>query len=242
MEQLEVRSYSRKEIAEIMGLRVSSHNFIRDVRDRLEKWGYDCETPRGGPVIITRKPETAHERLAEIMIRLFKLDIQIEVDAFACYLHFMLNDPAAQTMPWRTRHEVIQEVYGLDIAEITLRRWTSHLMDGKIMDQSQGWQDAQWWITYIDGGKKHQKTVDEDGLQEVHQYWKRHGEILNKMRVAFNGDEQKAWKETKTQMWAEYHCCFYRCKCLSINGIGNDEINTILDLVDEILELKWNAA
>ena len=54
MEQLEVRSYERQEIAEIMGLKIGSHNFLRDVKIRLDAWGYDYETPRGGAIIITR--------------------------------------------------------------------------------------------------------------------------------------------------------------------------------------------
>ena len=39
MEQLEVRAYERQEIAEIMGLKTDSHNFIRDVKIRLDAWG-----------------------------------------------------------------------------------------------------------------------------------------------------------------------------------------------------------
>lgn len=35
---------------------------------------------------------------------------------------------------------------------------------------------------------------------------------------------------------------YYRCKCLTINGIGNEEINTIVDLVDEILEINWEPS
>ena len=242
MKHLEVRAYERQEIAEIMGLKVSSHNFIRDVRDRLEKWGYTCEAPRGGAVIITSKPETAQARLAEIMIRLFRLDIQIEVYDFACYLHFMLNEPAAQAMPWVERHTLIQEMYGLDISEITLRRWTKHLLDGDIMHKSEGRQDSEWWMTYTDSMGKHQEPVEEDALPQMHQYWKRHTELLNEWRIKCKGNESAAWSATRKQMWQEYQCCYYRCKCLTINGIGNEEINTILDLVDEILELNWESS
>lgn len=237
MEQLEVRAYEREEIAEIMGLRTDSHNFIRDVKNRLNAWGYDYETPRGGAVIITRKPETAQERLAEIMIRRFKLDIQIEVYAFACFLHFMLNEPAAQVMPWGTRHAMIQEMYGLDIAEITLRRWTKHLINEDIISKSEGRQSSEWWITYKVDGVKHQMLVEEEELPAMHTYWKRHAELLEKMLIKHNGNRSAAWEETKKQMWIEYGCCYYRCKCLQINGISTEEIETIIDLVDEILEL-----
>ena len=248
MEQLEVRAYERQEIAEITGIPLvyksgnPNRDFIGRVKDRLEKWGYACETPRGGPVIITGKPETAEARLAEIMIRLFGLDIQIEVYPFACYLHFMLNEPAAQTMPWIERHSMIQEMYGLDISEITLRRWTKHLVDADIMDKSEFRQDAEWWMTYTDSGEKHQVPVEEADLPQMYQYWQRHTELLNLWRIKCNGNMSAAWEGTRKQMWQEFHCCYYRCKCLVINGIGNEEINTILDLVDEILELNWDSS
>ena len=248
MKQLEIRAYERQEIAEITGIPMfyqsgnPNHDFIGRVKDRLQKWGYTCKTPRGGAVIITGKPETAEERLAEIMIRLFGLDIQIEVYPFACYLHFMLNEPAAQTMPWIERHAMIQEMYGLDISEITLRRWTKHLLDADIMSKSEFRQDSEWWMTYNDGGEKHQVPLEEEDLPQLRQYWQRHTELLEQWRVQCNGNMSAAWEATKKQMWQEFHCCYYRCKCLTINGIGNEEIDTILDLVDEILELNWDSS
>ena len=40
MEQLELREYSREEMAEILSLNTRSSNFRRDVLSKLEKWGY----------------------------------------------------------------------------------------------------------------------------------------------------------------------------------------------------------
>ncbi len=57
-----------------------------------------------------------------------------------------------------------------------------------------------------------------------------------------HGNKNAAWQATKEKMWAKYGCCYYRCKCLQIDGISNEEINTIVDLVDEILELSWEAS
>ena len=234
MKQLEVRAYERKEIAEIMGIKMSSHNFIRDVRGKLEKWGYACDTPRGGAVIITKKPETAQERLAEIMIRLFKLDIQIEVYDFACFLHLMLTEPAAQKMPWAVRHGMIKEMYDLDISEVTLRRWVKHLLDDDIISKT---EDSEWWKTCNIDGEKCQKPVKKAELPAMREYWKRHAEILNFQLDKHHGDRSAAWGATRKQMWQEYECCYYRCKCLQVNGIGTEEINTICDLVDEIVDL-----
>ena len=236
MEQLEVRSYERQEIAEIMGLKIKSHNFIRDVKIRLDAWGYDYETPRGGAIIITRKPETAKERLAEIMIRLFNLDIQIDTLDFACYLDFMLNDPDAKKMPWKLRHEKIMEDYGMDISEITLRRWTDRLVECGVMFKSPFAQDAQWWMTTITLGRKDQEPVPEDMRHLIPEYFQKRQELYKEALETECGNAQAAWKKTYQQLWEEYGCCFYRCKCLEINGISTDEIDHIIALVTEIIQ------
>ena len=243
MKQLEIRPYSRQEMAQIIHKKADSPNFVRDVRSILDSWGYTCELPRGGAVIITRKPETAKEQLAEIMIRLFNLDVQIDVYGFACFLHLMLTKPEAQRMPWGVRHSMIKEMYGQDVSEITLRRWTKHLLDADILSKSQCPQSAEWWMTYNDSATgKHQEAVDDSDLPKVHQYWQRHGEVLSEMRNVYNGNESLAWSETKKAMWAEFGCCYYRCKCLQINGIGHEEIATIVALLDEILNLDWESS
>ena len=243
MEQLEVRSYQRQEIAAIMGLDVTSHNFIRDVRDRLEKWGYTYEAPRGGAFNITSRPTSARARLKEIMVRLFKLDVQIAVDDgvrdgtldFACFLDFMLNEPNAETMPWTMRHTMIKDMYDMDISEITLRRWVSRLIQHDILNKSHFRQDSMWWKTTIIDDQKNQEPVPENEIETVHHYFQRRSEILQE-KIETLGDKNKAWNETYKKLWSEFGCCYYRCHCLQINGIGNDEINTILTLVSDIIE------
>lgn len=236
MEQLEVHAYERQEIAEIMGLKTSSHNFLRDVKSRLDAWGYDYETPWGGAVIISRKPETAKERLAEIMIRLFNLDIQIDTLDFACYLDFMLNEPDAKNMPWTLRHEKIMGNYGMDISEITLRRWTNRLIECGVMFKSPFAQDAEWWMTTITLGEKDQDPVPDDMRHLIPEYFQRRHELYKETLKVKGGDKQAAWKETFQQLWQEYGCCFYRCNCLEINGISTDEIDNIIALVTEIIQ------
>lgn len=80
MQQLECRFYPRQEIAE--GLSVNpkgSKHFAEKVKTTLDKWGYEYEYSRSG-VEITGKPETAEERLREILIR--KLNLDVQVDAY----------------------------------------------------------------------------------------------------------------------------------------------------------------
>ena len=109
MIRLEKRAYSREEISEITGIpRVyqsgnANGNFISRVRERLENWHYSVETPRGGAVIITGQPETALNRLHEIMMRKLDFDVQVRPRDFACFMHFMMTVPDADCMPMDER-------------------------------------------------------------------------------------------------------------------------------------------
>ena len=249
MEQLEIRAYERQEISVITGIPMvyesgnPNHDFIGRVRDRLEKWGYSCETPRGGAVIITHKPETAEDRLKEIMFRLFGLDIQTgtngEMDngatVFACFLHFMMTEQIAQTMPWGERYAWLEENYGVKVAYPCLNHWAKRLLENEIMDKSTGKSDAMWWMTYYIDGEKHREPVDEND-PDLLAYKKRHDQIYsNKLRKT-KDDWKSAYASTKKEMWQEYKCCYYQCKCLQVNGIISSEIETVLELVEEIVE------
>lgn len=65
MKQLEVRFYGRAELAEILQVDLKNKNFARQVKNKLMNWGYSFEYFRKG-VNITRQPQTAQEKLAEI--------------------------------------------------------------------------------------------------------------------------------------------------------------------------------
>ena len=249
MEQLELRAYERQEIAEITGIPLvyksgrPNKDFIGRVSERLDKWGYSCDMPRGGTVIITRKPETAEERLKEIMFRLFNLDTQTGTNGemengttvFACFLHFMMSEEIAQTMPWGERYAWLEYNYGIIAKPPCLTRWTKRLIQNGIMNKSHGKDDAMWWMTcYIDG-KKHRYPIDDNDA-ELLQYKASQDKIYSEMLVETKGDWRNAYGMTKQAMWQEYKCCYYQCKCLYVNGITNDEIEMVLELVEEIVE------
>ena len=79
MEQLEKRFYPREELAEIAGLDIHGHNFSAQMKSYLERWGYGYEfVPRKG-FLITKIPETAEEKLVELLRRVFHVDTQIGV-------------------------------------------------------------------------------------------------------------------------------------------------------------------
>lgn len=58
MEQLDLRDYSREEMAEILSLNTRSSNFRRDVLSKLEKWGYTVDYPPWRSIAILSRPET----------------------------------------------------------------------------------------------------------------------------------------------------------------------------------------
>ena len=87
MEQLELRFYTRQEIADALSVNIKdSNHFKRNVEAKLRHWGYGYEYSRSG-VQITRRPETAEERLAEILYRHYEINVQTNPTAFACFMY-----------------------------------------------------------------------------------------------------------------------------------------------------------
>ncbi len=74
MNQLELRSYPRAEIAEVLSVNIKdSGHFKRNVENKLSKWGYGFHYETAAVEILS-KPETPEERLAEILYRSFGFD------------------------------------------------------------------------------------------------------------------------------------------------------------------------
>lgn len=197
-------------------------------------------------VIITRKPESAEERLKEIMFRLFDLDTQTgtngEMDngttVFACFLHFMMSEEIAETMPWDERYDWLEYNYGVKAAKPCLNRWANRLIKSNVLSQSIGKDDAMWWMTcYIDG-KKHRYPVD-DNDPELLEYQSEQSQIYANMLKQTRGNWKVAFGMTKKALWQKYQCCYYQCKCLQMNGITNDEIELVLELVEEIVDAHF---
>lgn len=252
MGKLELRAYSRDEIAAITGIPLvyskgnANQAFIGRVREKLKRWGYSCETPPRGPVIITSMPPTAEEQLAEMMMRDLNLDCQTDTTNFACFIHFMLTEEGAESMPWLERESRINEIYGFDINPRTLSRYANRLIKQGAMIPPQPSQADQWWKTTIEG-RKIQCPVPEDQQEEVKEYYRRRSEVVQEWKTALKCDQattkeerkmltNQAWSAAYKQMWSEFGCCYYRCKCLQFSGFGYQEIDRLLDLVTEIVE------
>lgn len=242
MQQLEKRLYAREELAEILDLNVKSSHFARDVKNKLANWGYDFEYNRKGATI-TRAPETAQERLAEIIIRVFDIDIQVDVYAFACFINLFSCYPEFSTMPWDERVKDLKTVYDVDIAASTLKKWYAKLNKLNLVTKDK--TDKTYWKTSFVNGEKRREIVDGNeklGL-EMTEYLETRKELLNEYISSALASGKKdykkitaeAWENAQKVLWSTYHCCYYSCGRISLNIIG-ECAQEIFELVNEISE------
>lgn len=221
MQQLEKQFYSREEIAELLTVKITDH-FKRDVINKLDKWGYKYKYSRKG-VEITGAPATAQEKLKEIMIRQFDLDIQVDVNAFACFVKLLIDYEDFMNMPWEQRVKEIKEIYNVSVEKRTLERWGNKLISKNLI--AKGFDRVYWSTTYING-KKERIRVDGDPEAEAEMaaYMARKKEL-----AALSKD----FNENFAILWKEFGCCYYSCSSLVLNAI-DENIQEICELVDEI--------
>lgn len=224
MKQLELRFYDRNEIAEALSLNITK-NFARDVKGKLDKLGYKYSYSRKG-VEIEAVPAAAADKLKEIMLRQFNLDIRIDTYAFACFMCLLMEDAEFTSMPWSVREQALKDLYGISISERTLRAWNTKLIKENIIHNDK--QERTNWRTRYNAalGIKVREWVDgnEEMEQEMQQYMK-HRKILYAAT--------KDWDNTLLTLWKEFGCCYYSCSTLVLNGLG-EEAQEIYELVKEV--------
>ena len=132
MQQIEVRNYSRNEMAELLKVEITDSHFSRKVQSILTKWGYSFVYSRKA-IQITAAPSTAQERLNELLIREFNLDIQIDIGKFATFV-YLLMDEEFSSMPFGERANVMKQDYNIEVSEITLKRWYKKLVDNNVVE------------------------------------------------------------------------------------------------------------
>ena len=221
MKQLELREYTRTELAAITGRNVSGSHFSRDVQEDLRKWGYEAEwIPRRG-ARITRRPETAKERLSELMIRQFGLDIQIDVEAFARFIFLLLTDELFACMPWEERARIMNERFAQSIDGRTLSRWAKHLLNNGNLEKFEG--NRIYWRTTKHQGMSYREPVDIEGKdkEEYERYKNRKSELINEFQQE-GMSRNAAYSEAMEQLWHEFDCCYYFCGELVFNAISTN--------------------
>ena len=210
MQQLECRFYPRQEIAEALSVNPKdSKHFAERVKTTLDKWGYEYEYSRSG-VEITGKPETAEERLREILIRKLNLDVQVDAYAFACFTCAFTDIGSFDSMPWEERAELMKYKYGVDVSDRTLRNWCRKLISSNII-QKCGKQT--YWKTEIYEKEKYRSKVDPDD-EDMARYFQMKSKYLEETRksaenLELRQSEAAAWSATYKKLWREFQCCYY---------------------------------
>ena len=242
MQQLELRAYTRDEISAITGIPLvyasgkSNSNFIGRVQERLKNWHYECETPHGGAVIITKQPTTALDRLHEIMMRKLDFDKQVSPREFAAFMHFMMTVPNAMCMPVEERLSIINQRYKpVCLSKSTLERWVNSLEECEAMltDGTVRWKtakvDDRLSRTLPDGG--------ETAREERHAYTTRMHELFDEFRRTTDLTGKALSKAVFAKLWAELGYGYSRpSPNLKWNGInmGPEIYEEIFLLVCEI--------
>ena len=245
MIQLERRYYERVEIGEITGVNPKSQNFKRNVENKLTNWGYSFSYGKKS-FTITRAPETAQERLAEIIIRVFDIDIQVDVYAFACFISTFSWYVEFSQMPWDERAKEMKILYGITISGDTLKKWYGKLNKMNLITKDK--TDRAYWKTSIEDGVKIRDMVegDEELESEMKAYLDTRKELLNEYITSALASGKKdykkitaeAWENAQKTLWNRYQCCFYSCGKITLNIIG-ECAREIFELVDEISEGEY---
>lgn len=240
MKQLELRTYPRAEIAEVLSvnLKDSSH-FKRNVENKLSKWGYGYRytTPA---VEIVSKPEAPAERLSEILYRGYGIDVQIEAVQFACFIAAFTDIEGFSSSPWEQREIEFYKYYGYSVSARTMRNWCHQLIERGVIANVGG---SSAWRTLFADGRKIREPVDEADKEEMQHYYDRRREIVqanykSQLEDGKSEDEamKAAWKDTYKDLWAEFGCCYYYCKYFVFSSFSYNDVDVweIYELAREI--------
>ena len=237
MKQLNLGSYSRAEIAEILGVNIKDTNhFKRNVENKLTKWGYSFKYSRK-EVTITRVPTTADEKLAEILIRGYDLDIRIDTNAFAAFFYSLVVFPEFSSMPWEERAVFLKDEFGVCVSDRTLRSWCSRLLQTSTVMKDDS--NKTRWITGYYQGEKYRELVDgDDKLEEVaDEYYKDMRELLEQYKKL---EKTEKWNIIRKTLWDKHKCCIYFCKSIVPSAFDSassfETMQEMIDLVNEIAE------
>ena len=250
MQQLELREYTRAEIAEVLSLNLKdSKHFKRNGENTLSKWGYTYKWEKRGNPIILSKPETPKARLAEIVIRSFGMDIQVDAVQIGCFITAFTDIEGFETMPWEERAQAYYQRYGVWVEPRTMCGWCSQLIQkGIIAIGSESEKTA--WKTTIVNNKKFRERLLSGEPNELWDYYERRKEIIAEEEkeayaaMKYSGDtkakaKRKAWKETYKRLWAEYGCCYYYCKCFALSAFSEEygaDLCEVYELAQELAD------
>lgn len=226
MQQIEVRNYSRTEMAEMLKVEITDTHFSRKVQSILTKWGYSFVYSRKA-IQITAAPSTAQERLNELLIREFDLDIRIDIGKFATFV-YLLMDEEFSSMPFGERANVMKQDYNIEVSEITLKRWYKKLVDYNVVETDR-LRKTYWVSMYVDGQKTRMK-VDEDDEGKI-KYENRRRKLAEK-NIKDGMNKADAYSSANLTCWKEFKCCYYSCNTIILNAFNQE----FFELAEEVFD------
>lgn len=226
MQQIEVRNYSRTEMAELLKVEITDSHFSRKVQSILTKWGYSFVYSRKA-IQITAAPSTAQERLNELLIREFDLDIRIDIGKFATFV-YLLMDEEFSSMPFGERANVMKQDYNIEVSEITLKRWYKKLVDYNVVETNR-LRKTYWVSMYVDGQKTRMK-VNEDDEGKI-KYENRRRKLAEK-NIKDGMNKADAYSSANLTCWKEFKCCYYSCNTIILNAFNQE----FFELAEEVFD------
>lgn len=214
-------------MADLLNLDLGDTSHLkRNIEIKLKSWGYKFNyIPRKGVEIISQ-PTSPQERLTEIMIREYGLDVQIDIKAFACFIYAFSDIEGFSAMPWKLRTEAINAAYGVNVCERTLRNWCDKLINTRTIEKSNG--EKTYWRTSRINGETFRDLVsgNEELERKMRSYWVERNELLKEYN----------WNEAFGVLWNKYHCCYYSCKTFVLSAFDNiGQFQEIYELIEVIM-------
>ena len=239
MIQLQEKVYSKNELADILGINAKDKNFKRNLVNTLTKWGYGFEFPPYSKTItITYVPE-GENKLTEILVREYGIDIQVNAVEFACFLHAFTYIDGFVSMPWGEREEKLKEVYGIEVCDKTLRNWGNKLLAAGTLMKSD-YDKTYWKSTKISD----ETTIREPASREEYiAYYKYKSEQYKTNLVNLISTGAEDFSAVKAEAYKQAHIaamgkfggwCYYTCKSLLLSAFDDKSLIEILEIVEEI--------
>ena len=245
MKQLELRAYSKEEIMDITGVVKDAHT-ARNIKNTLTKWGYTFEY-KTKQTTITRIPTTPEEKLNEILVRKFDMDIRTDAFAFGTFISELSYNCAFAAMPWEERSKYLEEECGVSVSDRTLKTWVSKLLNNNII--SKDTENKVEWVTVSYLGQKDRYQVDDFIAEFGEEYFQKYKELRKQYiqeyqeeGMSFNAAYRKAvfddlFSGGRTNAYKGV--LLYKCSTIGFNAWGD---NTLHSEIEEILDLCLEVA
>lgn len=228
MKQLEIRYYTREEIGEITGIDSKNTHFKRNVGNTLTNWGYQWSYGKKS-FTITAIPQTAVEKLSEIMMRRYDMDIRSNPYDFTIFSMCLLEDiDGFASMPWNYRTKYLLDYWDINVCEKTLRNWCNKLLKTSTIVKDK--KDKTYWCTYKVDGVKYQEELEGGRNNPMWKaYWNKFFEYKK------NGSTNPAY-----DTYMELQHCVYSCAKFAFSAF--DDISTLEEMISLIAEIANQEA